>query len=146
MLQKCNMQFFRYKKSPHRTMRTRVAPQVGLEPTTLRLTAACSTGWTIEDYTCWHLLIFPGRHQPSIFSTTDLNFCVRNGNRCTLGVINTNYFYYIHFFIRYSCWRLLIFPGRHQPSIFSTTDLNFCVRNGNRCTLSVINTNLFILF
>ena len=93
---------------------------------------------------CWHLLIFPGRHQPSIFSTTDLNFCVRNGNRCTLGVINTNYFYYIHFFIIYSCWRLLIFPGRHQPSIFSTTDLNFCVRNGNRCTLSVINTNLFI--
>ena len=27
-----------------------LAPQVGLEPTTLRLTAACSTGWAIEKY------------------------------------------------------------------------------------------------
>ena len=27
-----------------------LAPQVGLEPTTLRLTAACSTDWAIEEY------------------------------------------------------------------------------------------------
>ena len=40
---------------------------------------------------CWHLPIFPGRHQPSIFGTTELNFCVRYGNRWTLSVINTNY-------------------------------------------------------
>ena len=39
------------------------------------------------------------------------------------------------------CWRLPIFPGRRQPSIFGTTELNFCVRYGNRWTLSVINTN-----
>ena len=44
----------------------------------------------------------------------------------------------------YKCWHLPIFPGRHQPSIFGTTELNFCVRDGNRWTLSVINTNLFI--
>ena len=30
-----------------------VAPQVGLEPTTTRLTAACSTDWAIEEY--WYL-------------------------------------------------------------------------------------------
>ena len=42
-------------------------------------------------YKCWHLPIFPGRHQPSIFGTTELNFCVRDGNRWTLSVINTNY-------------------------------------------------------
>ena len=41
----------------------------------------------------------------------------------------------------HKCWRFPIFPGRHQPSIFGTTELNFCVRDGNRCTLSVINTN-----
>ena len=40
---------------------------------------------------CWHLPIFPGRHQPSIFGTTELNLCVRYGNRWTLSVINTNY-------------------------------------------------------
>ena len=45
----------------------------------------------------------------------------------------------------HKCWRFPIFPGRHQPSIFGTTELNFCVRDGNRCTLSVINTNLFSL-
>ena len=37
--------------------RTRVflAPQVGLEPTTLRLTAACSTNWAIEEYLAFSL-------------------------------------------------------------------------------------------
>ena len=45
---------------------------------------------------CWHLPIFPGRHQPSIFGTTELNFCVRYGNRWTLSVINTNYFTLIY--------------------------------------------------
>ena len=36
-----------------------------------------------------HLPIFPGRLQPSIFGTTELNFCVRNGNRWDLRVIGT---------------------------------------------------------
>ena len=40
---------------------------------------------------CWHLPIFPGRHQPSIFGTTELNFCVRYGNRCILFAIVTAY-------------------------------------------------------
>ena len=40
---------------------------------------------------CRHLPIFPGRLQPSIFGTTELNCCVRNGNRWNLGVIGTGY-------------------------------------------------------
>ena len=36
--------------------------------------------------------------------------------------------------------RLPIFPGRLQPSIFGTTELNYCVRNGNRWDLRVIGT------
>ena len=43
------------------------------------------------------------------------------------------------------CWQLPIFPGRRQPSIFGTTELNFCVRNGNRWTLCVNVTNLLTL-
>ena len=72
--------------------RTRVflAPQVGLEPTTLRLTAACSTNWAIEEYLCWHFPIFPGRRQPSIFGADELNFRVRDGNGWTLIAIDTN--------------------------------------------------------
>ena len=38
---------------------------------------------------------------------------------------------------------LLIFPGSHPPSIVSANELNFCVRNGNRWTLTAINTNSY---
>ena len=36
---------------------------------------------------------------------------------------------------------LPIFPGRRQPSIVGAGELNFCVRYGNRWTLTPINTN-----
>ena len=39
---------------------------------------------------CWHLPIVPGRFQPSIVGTSELNCRVRDGNGCTLTVINTN--------------------------------------------------------
>ena len=35
-----------------------------------------------------------------------------------------------------------IFPGRYQPSIFDASELNFCVRNGNRCGLTAITTGM----
>ena len=38
-----------------------------------------------------HRSIFPGRRQPSIFDTDELNFCVRYGNRCDLIAIDTSY-------------------------------------------------------
>ena len=76
-----------------------LAPQTGLEPVTLRLTAACSTDWAIEEYMwtaeavhlCRHRPIFPGRRQPSIVGTGELNFRVRYGNGWTLTVISTDY-------------------------------------------------------
>ena len=37
------------------------------------------------------LPIFPGRFQPSIFGTVELNYRVRDGNGWTLNVINTDY-------------------------------------------------------
>ena len=39
---------------------------------------------------------------------------------------------------------LPIFPGRRQPSIVGITELNFCVRNGNRWTLCNNNTNCMV--
>ena len=41
---------------------------------------------------------------------------------------------------------LPIFPGRRQPSIVGAGELNFCVRYGNRWTLTAISTNLFNFF
>ena len=40
---------------------------------------------------CWHRPIFPGRFQPSILGTDELNFRVRNGNGWTLAVKDTDY-------------------------------------------------------
>ena len=67
-----------------------LAPPVGLEPTTTRLTAECSTDWAMEEYLCWHCFIFPGRRQPSIFNADELNFRVLNGNGCDLTAISTS--------------------------------------------------------
>ena len=41
---------------------------------------------------------------------------------------------------------LPIFPGRRQPSIVGAGELNFCVRYGNRWTLTAISTNFIQLF
>ena len=77
-----------------------MAPPVGLEPTTPRLTAACSTielrrnasGLSsIEPRPVSALPIFPGRCQPSIVGRDELNYRVRNGNGWTLALISTNY-------------------------------------------------------
>ena len=40
---------------------------------------------------CWHRPIFPGRFQPCIVGTDELNFRVRDGNGWTLAVKDTNY-------------------------------------------------------
>ena len=45
-----------------------------------------------------------------------------------------------HSLAGFLCRRQLIFPGRLQPSIVSTCELNYRVRNGNGWTLTVINT------
>ena len=40
-----------------------------------------------------HLPIFTGRFQPTIVGTSELNYCVRNGNRWDLTVIDTGRIY-----------------------------------------------------
>ena len=42
---------------------------------------------------------------------------------------------------RFCVLALSIFPGSRPPSIVDGTELNFCVRDGNRWTLRPINTN-----
>ena len=44
-----------------------------------------------------------------------------------------------------SCARRVIFPGRRQPSIVTVNELNYCVRNGNRCTLITIDTHYVLI-
>ena len=67
-----------------------LALQVGLEPTTLRLTAECSAIELLKHFAGYVSIsccgirrrpILPGRCQPSTFSAVRLNFCVRYGYR-----------------------------------------------------------------
>ena len=69
-----------------------MAPQVGLEPTTLRLTAECSAIELLRNKFRRRPTL-PGRVQPSTIGAEGLNFCVRNGNRWDPFAIATgNYF------------------------------------------------------
>ena len=45
-----------------------------------------------SSYRCQHRTIFPHSFPWSIFATAELNFCVRNGNRWTLCVCDTDFF------------------------------------------------------
>ena len=57
-----------------------LAPQEGLEPTTLRLTAECSAIELLRN-SIRRRPTLPGRCQPSTIGAERLNFCVRYGNR-----------------------------------------------------------------
>ena len=65
-----------------------MAPRVGLEPTTYRLTAGCST-IELPRINTWRRPTFPGSFPPSIISAEELNFRVRDGNGCVLFAIAT---------------------------------------------------------
>ena len=49
---------------------------------------------------------------------------------------------YKGFFGQKNIRRVPTFPGRCQPGILGTGELNFCVRDGNRCGLSVSLTGM----
>ena len=83
-----------------------MAPRVGLEPTTLRLTAECSAIellrhivviWNISLRIIWirRRPTLPGRFQPSTISVLRLNFCVRYGNRWIPQAIITGNFVWL---------------------------------------------------
>ena len=69
----------------------RMAPPAGLEPATSWLTVMRSTDWAKEEYKIRRRLTFPGSLPPSIISTAELNFRVRNGNGWDLCVIITGF-------------------------------------------------------
>ena len=133
----------RYKKTRHIIwcVLSFMAPPVRLERTTLRLTAACSTDWAKEEYIRMYynikcirckqfketLLVKLVHHQGFEPGTHWLRVsCSTNwANGAYLGISRHR----------------PIFPGRLQPSIFSTHELNYRVRNGNGWILVVIDTD-----
>ena len=112
-----------------------LAPPVGFEPTTTRLTAEgsatelrriiCLYLFWIFPFSiyekCWHLPIFPDRLQSSIFGTIELNFRVRYGNGWTLNVINTNFSSSL--FLSYHIYSFLSILFLHLFSLVTRTGI-----------------------
>ena len=85
---------FAIKKPYNRTLVVHIckafqmAPRVGFEPTTLRLTAGCSAA-ELSRNIMWQQPILPDGCPSSTFGAAELNFCVRNENRWILSAIVT---------------------------------------------------------
>ena len=75
-----------------------MAPKVGFEPTTYRLTAGCST-FELLRINNWLWPTLPRPFGLSTISDEELNFCVRYGNRCILFSVITILFF-SHFKLR----------------------------------------------
>ena len=69
-----------------------LAPRVGFEPTTLRLTAGCSAA-ELSRNIMWQRPILPAGHPASTFGAAKLNFCVRNENRWTFALSSPQWLY-----------------------------------------------------
>src|SRR3954452_818975 len=78
----------------------KMAPQVGLEPTTDRLTADSSTTELLRNnsITAWQRPTLTGAHAPTTIGAEKLNFRVRYGNGCDLLALITRLFTR-HYFI-----------------------------------------------
>lgn len=110
----------------------KMAPRVGFEPTTLRLTAGCSAAELSRN-------IF-GK-----FKLTNFRFvssasawpcrCLFGGNLygCSAAELSRNIM-----------WQRPILPAGHPASTFGALKLNFCVRNENRWILQAIVTTMVI--
>ena len=123
-----------------------MAPPTGLEPVTPWLTVRCSTDWAKED--CVKIFISKTvKHTASriIFSQIETHpnlFCFAK-YRKYVGVLNkqSRRFRIPLYRLLHLCRLWAIVPARLQASIVTTAKLNFCVRNGNRWTLCVWNTD-----
>ena len=128
----------------------------GLEPPTSRLSGARSNHLSYKPFSFgWFFPIFPCSRFPGMVEMMGfepMTPCLQG--RCSpswatppfFGLFASPFFQFGERFYPFPflCWHWAIFPGRFQPSIFTTAELNFCVRNGYRWTLCVCNTNFFL--
>ncbi len=122
-----------------------LAPLDGLEPTTPWLTVTCSANWAKE-------AIYKQENSYSPFSCLsvgiDLSFRsvarqVFSAPQSLTSVFGMGTGGPSALKTPTMCQHWPIFPVGRPTSIFGTAELNFCVRNGNRWTLCVRNTDLF---
>ena len=110
-----------------------LAPPVGLEPTTTRLTAVGSTDWAKEEYYSPACVQALRRSAFLVFRRAFGGFVVSYGRFALL-------LPFAFARLRYEIRQWPNLPGRVQPSTFGAVELNFCVRDGNRWILNAITT------
>ena len=117
-----------------------MAPQVGLEPTTLRLTAECSAIELLRNIGIRRRPTLPDRYQSSTIGTEGLNFCVRYGNRWNLFVIatgNSELFRKSLFILSLGSSLPAISSSLYRNGLAPSIVLFFLLTNPPRCLLCV---------
>ncbi len=78
----------------------------------------------------WQRPTFPGSFPPSIISANELNYCVRDGNRCDLiaiitrsSLVNFSYYFVANFFQPQSCMLIHSFAFSRCASLYKKRDL-----------------------
>ena len=88
------------------------------------------------------LPIFTARHQATIVGVSELNFCVRDGNRWTLTTINTNFLGYapsklnIKSFILHFSATLSLRFGQAFGLLVSVSSIHYCTSTSDLSTSS----------
>ena len=103
-----------------------------------QLLLSCRHGWVPAPVDFHHYILL----SPSLLDAEDGNF--RNGGPCWTRTSDTLINSQVLYRLSYGgifVLALPIFPASHPASIVGACELNFCVRNGNRWTLTAINTN-----
>ena len=117
-----------------------VAPPAGLEPATSWLTVMRSTDWAKEEYE--FLLTDVGIDLSSRSVARQVLWALQSLTSVFgMGTGGPSAFETPTGVNKNLCQHWSIFPVRRQTSIVDTAELNFCVRNGNRWTLCVWNTD-----
>ncbi len=78
-----------------------MAPQVGFEPTTDRLTADSSTTELLRNEVCLAASYSHRGKPPTTIGAEELNFRVRHGNGCDLFAIATKHFSDMYYYTMY---------------------------------------------
>ena len=149
-----------------------MAPRVGFEPTTLRLTAGCSTAELTRNkirkfssqipYLCPLQVL----DLAAVFSVETYTVALPLSYRgIFLGNLSSQNFHFVSSASAWPCcclfgvnlygcsaaelsrnimWQRPILPAGHPASTFGALKLNFCVRNENRWILQAIVTTMVI--
>jgi hypothetical protein len=114
-----------------------MAPQVGFEPTTPRLTAECSTVELLRNIEIRQRPTLPESRLSSTIGAEGLNCCVRNGNRCCpFASVTGNFLFNYTFLHPQNCIIQTIYQDQTLDLLVSVSYMHYCTYTPDLSTLS----------